>query len=516
MTVELEALKWGAGSRIPLNPFDSIDSDEVLRLVAAHRVTGRMLRRLQRVPKPWSDDNLIGELARMQEADEEKVKHQIKTFKQLSDSYSSPDHVLISLKGFTSYLLLDDHATMRPSGDIDIVCSNKERFFEVLDEQGYSRYDADAVSLHLFSPKSYRGDVVIDAYDFVPVWEYTHDTEQTQRIIRCDALVHHQTSGPKFNQIGFHDLIENSIQYVSKETGILIVPNHTMMTFLLCTHAFRDFFQSLPNPAYPMPKLGTLADIYDLAKHPKFMPEVFVTLVRRFGGEDCVLFAGNLLQAYFGENPIPSISAQYEHSKLWQLYYFYTFGLPAPFSLNDLLICPDPTKPLSKLVDVLGGSTVNSKALANGTTLSVFRQEAQSIRALVKGDYDGRTPIDLSLCKRSEGLSLALTVHKKHGYWPNIVLLDFGAFKCYWLHNNLTGDWRYLGKSVQSEYNYEEDRYRLFVLIPSSDLKHLVSEQGYISLLLTVFSLDSDQAGRPIWSKTKSSSLIPLKIVWKY
>ncbi len=513
MNSELEALKWGAGSRVPLESFDSIDSDAILRLVAVHRVTGRMFRRLQRDPQTWADDELVSELASMQSTDEEGVGRQIEVFRELHDAYSSSDRIVMPIKGFAPYILLGDRATIRYSGDIDIACSNQEHFLEVLSALGFTRHDAEAVSLHLFSPKSYRDDMVIDAYDFVPVWKYPQETDLTAYTTEHGAVVFNPKVLPEYGRIYFHDLIRHSVQYPSPELGPLVIPDHTMMVFLLCTHIFRDFFQALPHPTMPLLKLGTLADLFDLARHPSFVGEAFVKLVEQFDGEDCVLFAGNLLEAYFGQNPLPSLPARYEHTRLWELYYLYTYWLPAPYSPNDLLACPDPTRPLSDLVDLLGGSIVRAGVSSNGTNLTVFGQGGRAVRALVNNVEDRQLPVELSLKWLSEGLALDLRVEKERNFEPDIVLLDFGEFICLWQHNSRTRKELYFGKGSRVEFNYEENGYNLSIVVPRSDFEHWDPEQESIAMLLTVFSLDSDHLGRPIWSRTKSSTLVPLRIV---
>ena len=513
MDSELEALKWGAGSRLSLEPFNSIDSDALLRLVAVHRITGRMLRRLQRDPQRWADDEMVSKLASMQSADEEGVGRQIEVFRELHDAYSSSCRIVMPIKGFASHLLLGDQATMRPAGDIDIACSSQEHLIEALAALGFTRHDAEAVSLHLFSPKLYRDDMVIDAYDFVPVWKYPQKTNLTAHTTEHGAVVFNPKILPKYGRIYFPDLIRHTVQYPTPESRPFVIPNHTMMAFLLCTHIFRDFFQALPHPTIPLLKLGTLADLYDLARHPSFVREAFVKLIEQFDGEDCVLFAGKLLEAYFGQNPLPSLSTRYEHTRLWQLYYLYTYWLPAPYSSNDLLACPDPTRPLSDLVDLLRGSIVRAGVSTNERKLTVFGQGGQTVRALVNNVEDRRLPVDFSLRWLSEGLVLDLRVEKERNFEPDIVLLEFGEFICLWQHNSRTRKEHYYGKGSRVEFNCEDGGYNLCIVVPWSDFEHWGPEQESIAMLLAVFSLEPDQLGRPILSRTKSSTLVPLRIV---
>lgn len=345
----LTILRWGANfppaeDAPPDDAAASIGEDALAEFLVAHRMDGRFLRRLRAEKPRWASRRLLFALWKTHQEALAHGKIQRSALRELSETLAPTDGPLLLLKGDSVYALLGDEARLYRSNDIDVLCpdpealetaavafgSVSERISRFEPEFATLKRDAIAIEIHRYFPLC-AYPVGMDGQDFDPK---RHPHHWRQRV---------------------GNRVKTEITYGAAVTGItpgrtleatpLMYPDVSLCLLILCANLFKDFLA--PCYRYPLPvRFGSLCDIFDLAAHPAFDAEDLRRRIDQFGSPDAVRFAGGLLEAFFGQNPLAGMSGDDEALSLlrplsffggWTSLYSTAAALLLPTGMDSLL-----------------------------------------------------------------------------------------------------------------------------------------------------------------------------------
>jgi hypothetical protein len=308
---ELNILKWAAGAPIDLPPMRGVKDDRVLgmlgvdeerlhRLLVKHRLAPRFVHRCVRERPGWCSRNLLGALMAEDMRARRQRAIQLDAMREITQAIPEPECRPIAMKGYAAYALTGDNRHVHYSEDIDLYVEDLESFNETLIGLGYR--PEGMPSAHEFS-KMRRGDVMIEPHRYFRVWQYPPGVVEADLVPMRYPGIWNQSFAPHTEtRITYDDMRANSLCGTAPGTEDLLVPTPAMSIVALCAHEFWAHvrFEYRGVPVY----LATIAYIHDLALHPLFDETAFGEIVKRLQAQDAVAFAGHMLQAVYGYNPL--------------------------------------------------------------------------------------------------------------------------------------------------------------------------------------------------------------------
>lgn len=308
---EREILLWAAGAPVRLPQIAAtgderilyllgIDEERLLRLIVDHRLAARFLWRYRQERPGWCSSRLLGAVLE-HEARARRRRHlHLDAMREIARAPRSEQHRPVVIKGFSTYALTGDDRHVHFSDDMDLSVEDPEGFERVLTGLGYTREGHP--SPHEYA-KMRRGEVMIEPHRYVPVWQYPPGLVQSDLVAARHRGCWFQDFVPRSEtRITHADILAHTLAGMAPGTEGLSVPTPAMSALLLASHEFwavvRFEYRAVTV------RLATIAAIHDLVCHPLFDPVEFRSLVERFRAHDAVAFAGHMLGAMWGRNPL--------------------------------------------------------------------------------------------------------------------------------------------------------------------------------------------------------------------
>lgn len=308
-SVLLQILKWAAGAPEYLTPIQDlvqdVDEDALLQLIAAHGLYNRLSRRIQAEHPRWASRNFSIRLFGLSRHARQVVHQQAEALREIVLALPAGTPAVIPVKGFSLYALTGESDNLRASGDIDVFADDLEGLRAVMTGLGYSTEESHGGGSHF--AVMYRNGVQIEVHRSFPVWAYPPGLVMADMRFQSHPRVWAQPfSDLRETAIGYWDIAEGAGPGAAPEMQDLTLPNLTMMALLLCVHVFRHYVEGQALDS-PIVRLGELADIHDLMRHPRFNGKRFWALVALLSAHDAVSFVRHLLHLFLGADPIGAL-----------------------------------------------------------------------------------------------------------------------------------------------------------------------------------------------------------------
>ncbi|WP_165864060.1 nucleotidyltransferase family protein [Capsulimonas corticalis] len=297
----LQILKWAAGAPGDFDAVRSVDEDALLLLIASHNLYSRFFRRVQKERPRWASRVLNIRAFTLNRFARHRIQQQIASLGEIVKSVPAVAGPVIPIKGLSIYALTGGDDNIRVSGDIDLFSKDPESLWEAMTRLGYATEEKRDKGSHV--AVMYRGDVQVEIHRSFPVWSYPPGLAGAD--MRPEAhpgLWIQPFSDLRETSIHYQEIADESCPGVAPGTQDLTAPNPMMSALLLCVHAFRHYVEGQALES-PIVRLGELADIHDLARHPQFDERRFHRLVNRFSAHDAVNFVQSLARQYLGAVP---------------------------------------------------------------------------------------------------------------------------------------------------------------------------------------------------------------------
>jgi hypothetical protein len=213
----------------------------------------------------------------------------------------------VFLKGFSVFALTGERRHIRASDDLDVLTAAPGKLCRALLDSGYEGEDRTAHDSHELAVLR-DGEGAVDIHRYFPVATYPAwlSGPEAGRLLAAHSGLRFQPPRHycSVKSVAYGDLVGRLAREDEKtpEAADLPVLAAAASAFILCAHEFRTYVE----PVFWRPfcvTLGTLADVYDLALHPRFDPRAFWTMVDRFRGHDSVRLVRYLLDRFFGTDP---------------------------------------------------------------------------------------------------------------------------------------------------------------------------------------------------------------------
>lgn len=314
---EEAVLLWAAGSRRELPRVTSINIERLVAVTAAHRMTGRLLRRIRHECPSWSSLVLVGVLLRQHAVAKEQMRRHLRVMHEIVSALDASSGALLPLKGFSTYALLADSSVIHYSDDLDLFAADLEQLWTTLERRGFA---GTRRATHEFA-KMTRDKVILDIHQYFPVFAYPPGVLTGAKCLELNTdfvsgCCTQQTLHFVETQVRHEDVMHEVMDAVAEDARGLTVLRPEILVVLLCAHALKHF---TTRSHYFTPEMvvrvSEFADIYDLLRLPLFCVERFQRVVQQLGAQDAVHFAAHVFQEHFGFNPLPLPSSLYRYDE---------------------------------------------------------------------------------------------------------------------------------------------------------------------------------------------------------
>lgn len=281
-----------ATERPELLPEEIDDAERLLARIAEHRLMGRCRRLRPALEARGYPGELMTSIDTLCRASESEFRRNGAAVEGVYRALGEGLGVMI--KGFSSFLLTGDDATLR-CGDVDLVVPDGNPVIAHLLSTGYAQ--TRAPFMHELGEFT-RDGVEFDLQRGFPVSRYPHGKSGLgDRAITPWGLV-------QACEIGFDDLRRARVA-VSTDGGRLWVPSLEMAVLIAAAHAFMNYTNvwSISHRKKAWLRLAELADIREMALAPGFSRARFKRLVERFRAHDVVAWT-DWIWTRLGSGPV--------------------------------------------------------------------------------------------------------------------------------------------------------------------------------------------------------------------
>ncbi len=323
-TAEREILRWAAGgARGPHVP--RMDEQLVLGLLWRHQLYTRFQERVQREQPPWCSRQLkIGAWAQCRAA-QQQLQLQLQALREILKAWPAEGGPLVIVKGLTTYALTGDPGHVRFSSDIDVLCGDIPGLCRSLEALGY---DMSSTWAAHHSVRCVRGPLLIEPHNYFPMQAYPPEIQiGPARAGASGAAFTAADFAPedhpghwrqpilfsRYREVLHAELSAHLVPALNPEVnrffpgGPLRVLHPNMAVLIVCQNIFKDFISSALY-GEPWMRLGDLADIGDLVRHPLFEADEFLHLSEQYACEDALALVGSLCEQHLGRDPLPAAS----------------------------------------------------------------------------------------------------------------------------------------------------------------------------------------------------------------
>lgn len=280
-------MAFAAGTRQDIPEYLVTNPQQTTEFLFAHRVSGRLLRALDRLNRPDLGEvrehaASVHQLAVTKYRFlEEKLAKFVKVFCHDMDVLVFKNH----------YYYAPGELSIRRTGDLDIAVSKPNVLQERLNASGLER-QRERLPLHEFVNIGYEG-ADIDVHRYYPSWEVApYVTHALERNGKCTLSTHRAHE----RGLSVAELIAGGMA-VDVEGARVHVPSRTAAALITIAASHRDYVTQaawyLKN--HPPQRLSDLCEIVDALDDPSFSADELISQTRRQGLQDALRwFAGNL------------------------------------------------------------------------------------------------------------------------------------------------------------------------------------------------------------------------------
>ncbi len=386
-------LKWATGADFTLKSPLDFDESELYRLIELHNLSGRFLDRAERLQDNLFSSQFIDRVRELYTRTQFEVMRNISAVREINSALGA-NVDLIVIKGISSFVLSGEDRIIR-AGDIDVLSSNSSALIDALLKLNFVQ--TRVPFLHELGEYSKNG-VEVDVHDHFPVYSYgdsivsvnlnpTDNTGKWQQFHETDRC-----------EITYETLAAHSFEGTIPATFGVRVADPNILAIIICSHAFMNYTNmwSISHREKAYIRLGELADLFDLAKHPCFKREKFAELTQKFDALDTVAWAVNFTRLLTGKNPLPDFDELIVErallSKRFPRCLWWNFWAVLNFETDDLI--RDRWLSMDKVTDELG---FNSICLTDGITPVYATVQHPETRPLERLLTQRDTPFSLRL-----------------------------------------------------------------------------------------------------------------------
>jgi hypothetical protein len=287
---------------LPQLDYCCVDEGNLINLIHSHALTGRFLKRLTTDDTVKFTQKFRTNLYQLHTKIKKQVKKNLNAFCFIQSRL--PDATqLICIKGFSTYVLVGKEEVFR-FGDIDLLCKDNQALIETLIKLQYKQ--TRMPFLHELGEYT-KGSIEVDLHSHFPIFSYGESFQYIDFPHSSKSAILQQNCSMKQQYIGFDTLLKHSLNVNTSSTINVRVADPNMLALIICAHSFMNYVNmwSISHRQKAYIRLGELADLFDLARHPAFDKNTFLALVTQFEGHDTVEWAVSMTQLLLGKSPFP-------------------------------------------------------------------------------------------------------------------------------------------------------------------------------------------------------------------
>lgn len=407
-----EALLWAAGNYASRFLLAREHYDTFFEAVKAHRLSGRLIRRLH-TDAGEVTSQFVEQALRLHEATQADTYQKIALGDRLGKAMRAAggDDCLVLLKGFTLFALTGDPLTLRWSGDIDVSVSDLDGFVKIAREQGFETvrnldHLAEYAVLHSAS------DGIVELHSRFDVTSLPPDLRQEDVDPSRHAGVWHQHQHFRVRYLehadfqrylGSSDVVPDTVRPLGPEMAALVSASHMFKNFLRCPYP-------LPVATIPLDEIATFVDYCSL---PSFSAARFARLVADFDGHTVVSFARTLAKELL-EADLPSRDHDdraFPVNLWWDGLDGGGFPVDVGWNPRQLVYRDQQIRHFVESVGLVEVSGSDSSYTSSFTLLNTGN-EADAKRYVFRRDDDSKFVIDCTMSVSSCELVLKIAVPK--------------------------------------------------------------------------------------------------------
>ncbi|MDQ1353412.1 MAG: hypothetical protein QG657_3718 [Acidobacteriota bacterium] len=495
-------LKWAAGCVKPLTGPLEFDEDVLINLVDKHNLSGRFMQKLTNHKGPSFTPKFNEALKDLHHETKSQVMRNINAFRSIK-TQMPPSTGLIIIKGVSTYVLTSQEHTMR-SGDIDLLSNDTTSLVRTLSEMAYQQ--TRAPFLHEIGEYT-KGSIEVDIHDHFPVYGYTDSLLHTDLLPQNNPGIWRQSYTMKHTRITYDDLKKYSCQGNMSSTENVTAADPNILSVIICAHAFMNYTNmwSISHREKAYVRLGEIADLFDLVRHPAFADAYFLELVKQFQATDAVEWAANISSILFGKNPLPIHSSTALDEELPKSRFprclWWNFWADLPSGVNELI--QKEWLAMDWLTKKLGANILASQGPSK--TFSTIQHEGcQLLKRFITQE---KLPIPLALEMTISEIGIQIIIKILPGRQSDIerIRIDFGHIATEWTYSNNKQIQTQIGKHVDVKLNHQGMNCEVKFHYPWELLGQSIKKARKVPVLIGV-GQQSDNDG------LIASTLIPLEL----
>ncbi len=412
---EINVLLWAAGVDYPPSACDGCDEDLLLQAVLRHRLTLRLLGRIDREGPGWATKSLIDGLKQQRRSIEKGIQSRLSELGRVAQLVGNLRPVM--LKGPTTFLIAREIDYLKYSNDLDLLTNRPEELVYLLMKAGYEASD-DYCRPHEYA-SLYKEGINIDVHRYFPVI----DTSSVNKNIVPSANqgIWHGLNAANEHELTYEMFLTDARPVPSADQVLMAGP--TMACLIACTHLFREYHHaSVPLPIATI-RLGELCEAYGMKNQESFNVQKLHLTARECHAEPSLAFTSLVAKALLGWSKVSEVPKQSS--------FFPHDAWLAGFTIVDErlgdvanLLIRNGSKPASKWIANLGLNQIalNEEGISAVLAINPLQNESALGRALVHGN-PGKFTVQVS--RSSEGLQVR-TCHYESLLQRSVILVSSG------------------------------------------------------------------------------------------
>ena len=289
-------LRWAAGGAYP-QATRQVGHEEILAAAACHKVTRRLLQRLEAESPAWASSELVCGLEAQLSADDEQWDSHLEQVVELIDLTQGSGQRFLLLRGLVAYAVTGDDTMKRAVGDIDLLAADPEALTELLLDNGYARLKLQQ-SRHE-QACVYKSDSYVEIVRYVPIVREPASRNEASTV--TPALAAWASFVPLGEgEISFVDIAEMTRSFTMPNRATVTVPNVTLAALLTAAHIYHEYARlSVPRRQATV-RLSDILELERLRTDPEFDEALFCGLTSRYDAATSVRFCNDLAAALLG------------------------------------------------------------------------------------------------------------------------------------------------------------------------------------------------------------------------
>lgn len=286
-----------AADRPHLLPSQLPDIDSLTDRIREHRLEGRCRRQARHFEARGYKKMLFDAVNTLCEATQVEYARNRESVEAMA-KHMDPEFGVI-IKGFSTYLLTGDRATLR-CGDIDLIIAESAPVIDYLFKCGFTQ--TRPPFLHEIGEFT-RDGIEFDLQWGFPICRYPDGlNDGRDEWLRASGLMAAEHIDAEF--------IRANSETVALGDGRIRVPTVELAVLIAASHAFMNYTNiwSISHRRKAWLRLAEFADILDLRLHSAFSPVRFRELVLRLRAEDVVAWADSIWARLSGQALFPDVN----------------------------------------------------------------------------------------------------------------------------------------------------------------------------------------------------------------